>query len=241
MVILIVEDDEKTAKMIKNALNSADYTVEVASDGEKAIEMIEVNDYDLVLLDLMLPKKDGMAVCKAVRELKINTPILMVTARETIKDRVSGLDYGADDYLVKPFSIDELLARVRALLRREKIVQAPILKVGELLLNPSKHEVLLEGKAINLTSKEYRILDYMMRRPGLLCSRTMLGEHIWGYSFQHDKKSHNLINVNIANLRKKIARISKHQYIVTIGDFGYKLTEPDSNSKAMNSEQNSNT
>jgi len=198
------------------------YTVDVAYDGEEALEKAEINTYDLIILDIMIPKIDGIEVCRKIRENKIDTPIIMLTAKDTVEDRVRGLDAGADDYLAKPFAFGELVARIRALLRREKAVKSTRLQVGDLVMDPATHEVLRGGKEISLSSKEYRLLDYMMRRPGHVCTRTMIGEHIWGYNFTDDS---NVIDVYISYLRRKIDTGFKKKLIHTIRDVGYKIQD----------------
>jgi len=222
MTILIVEDDYKITRFIKKGLEMEQYTVDTAYDGDEALDKIETNGYDLVILDIMLPKKDGVEVCKDMRKKRIETPVIMLTARDSIDDRVKGLDSGADDYLVKPFSFDELLARIRALLRREPQVKRPVLKIADLKLDPKTHEVTRSGKPLNLTSKEYRLLDYLMRRPSQVCTRTMIGEHIWGYNFM--EKS-NVIDVYMSYLRKKVDRGFNKKLIHTIRNVGYKIKE----------------
>lgn len=224
MTILVVEDEIKISRFIKKGLEMEHYTVETAFDGEEALEKAEINSYDLIILDIMLPKLDGVSACKQLRDRKVDTPILMLTARDTVDDRVTGLDAGADDYLVKPFAFGELMARIRALLRREKTVKATKLQVADLILDPATHEVTRGGKEIKLSSKEYRLLDYMMRRPGQVCTRTMIGEHIWGYNFTDDS---NVIDVYISYLRKKIDAGFKAKLIHTVRDVGYKIQDKD--------------
>lgn len=222
MTILVVEDEVKITRFIKKGLEMEHYTVEVAYDGKEALEKAEINTYDLIILDIMLPKMDGIEVCKKLRDNKVETPIIMLTARDTVEDRIKGLDVGADDYLVKPFSFGELVARIRALLRREKTVKTTRLQVGDLILDPATHEVFRGNKEIQLSSKEYRLLDYMMRRPGHVCTRTMIGEHIWGYNFTDDS---NVIDVYISYLRKKIDSGFKNRLIHTVRDVGYKIQD----------------
>lgn len=222
MTILVVEDEVKITRFIKKGLEMEHYTVDVAYDGEEALEKAEVNTYDLIILDLMLPKIDGIEVCKKIREAKVDAPVIMLTARDTVEDRIKGLDAGADDYLIKPFSFGELLARIRALLRREKTVKSTKLQVGDLILDPSTHEVHRGDKKISLTSKEYRLLDYMMRRPNQVCTRTMIGEHIWGYNFTDDS---NVIDVYISYLRRKVDNGFKNKLIHTVRDVGYKIQD----------------
>jgi len=198
------------------------YTIDIAYDGQEALEKAEINNYDLIVLDIMLPKIDGLEVCKKLRANKVDTPIIMLTAKDTVEDRIKGLDAGADDYLIKPFAFGELIARIRALLRREKIVKSTKLQISDLTLDPATHEVHRGGKEIPLSSKEYRLLDYMMRRPGHVCTRTMIGEHIWGYNFTDDS---NVIDVYISYLRKKIDSGFRDKLIHTVRDVGYKVQD----------------
>lgn len=229
MTILVVEDEIKITRFIKKGLEMEHYTVETAYDGEEALEKAEINSYDLIILDIMLPKVDGIEVCRRLREQKVETPIIMLTAKDTVEDRVKGLDVGADDYLIKPFAFGELLARIRALLRREKTVHSTKLQVADLVMDPATHEVFRGDKELKLSSKEYRLLDYMMRRPGHVCTRTMIGEHIWGYNFKDDS---NVIDVYISYLRKKIDSGFKQKLIHTVRDVGYKIQDKN---KAPNS------
>lgn len=222
MTILVVEDEIKITRFIKKGLEMEHYTVDVAYDGKEGLEKAEINSYDLIILDIMLPKMDGVEVCKKLRENKVETPIIMLTARDTVDDRVRGLDAGADDYLVKPFAFGELVARIRALLRREKTIKTTKLQVSDLTLDPATHEVFRGEKEVQLSSKEYRLLDYMMRRPGLVCTRTMIGEHIWGYNFTDDS---NVIDVYISYLRRKIDSGFKSRLIHTVRDVGYKIQD----------------
>ena len=229
MIILVIEDEYKIASFIKKGLEMEHYTTELSFDGDDGLKKISVNDYDLIILDILLPKKDGFEVAREVRKQKIATPILMLTAKETIEDKVKGLDAGADDYLVKPFAFEELLARIRSLLRREKQVKREVLKIDELTLNPASHEVKRGEKIINLSSKEYRILEYLMRHPNQVCTRTMLTEHIWGYNF--DKQS-NIIDVYLAYLRRKIDKNHSQKLIQTVRGIGYKIKKPEDNPKS---------
>ncbi|MEA3398242.1 MAG: response regulator transcription factor [Patescibacteria group bacterium] len=220
MVILVVEDEIKITRFIKKGLEMEHYTIDTAYDGAEALEKTEVNNYDLIILDIMLPKIGGIEACKKIREKKIETPIIMLTARDTVEDRIKGLDAGADDYLIKPFAFGELVARIRALLRREKIVKSTKLQIDDLMLDPATHDVRRGGKEIPLSSKEYRLLDYMMRRPGNVCTRTMIGEHIWGYNFTDDS---NVIDVYVSYLRRKIDHGFRNKLIHTVRDVGYKI------------------
>ena len=222
MNILVVEDEVKIMRFIKKGLELEHYTVETAYDGEEALEKASINSYDLIILDIMLPKVDGLEVCSKLRGQKVESPIIMLTAKGTVDDRVKGLDVGADDYLVKPFAFGELLARIRALLRREKTTRGNRLQVGDLVLDTSTHEVKRGDEEIELSSKEYRLLDYMMRRPGHVCTRTMIGEHIWGYNFTEDS---NVIDVYISYLRRKVDKGFKNKLIHTVRDVGYKIQD----------------
>ncbi len=222
MIILVVEDEVKITRFIKKGLEMEHYTVDTAYDGQEALDKSGLNNYDLIILDIMLPKVDGIEVCKKMREKKIETPIIMLTARDTVDDRINGLDAGADDYLIKPFAFGELIARIRALLRREKTVKTTELKIDDLTLNPATHEVHRGGKEISLSSKEYRLLDYMLRRPNNVCTRTMIGEHIWGYNFTDDS---NVIDVYISYLRRKIDHGFRNKLIHTVRDVGYKIQD----------------
>jgi heavy metal response regulator len=228
MTILVVEDEIKITRFIKKGLEMEHYTVDTAYDGAEALEKAEINNYDLIVLDIMLPKIDGIEVCRRLRAAKVETPIIMLTAKDTVEDRIKGLDAGADDYLTKPFAFGELIARIRALLRREKTVSTTKLQVGDLILDPATHEVFRNNKEIQLSSKEYRLLDYMMRRPGHVCTRTMIGEHIWGYNFKDDS---NVIDVYISYLRRKIDTGFNRKLIHTVRDVGYKIQDKNINNK----------
>jgi heavy metal response regulator len=228
MTILVVEDEIKITRFIKKGLEMEHYTVDTAYDGAEALEKAEINNYDLIVLDIMLPKIDGIEVCRRLRTAKVETPIIMLTAKDTVEDRIKGLDAGADDYLTKPFAFGELIARIRALLRREKTVSTTKLQVGDLMLDPATHEVFRNNKEIQLSSKEYRLLDYMMRRPGHVCTRTMIGEHIWGYNFKDDS---NVIDVYISYLRRKIDTGFNRKLIHTVRDVGYKIQDKNVNNK----------
>jgi DNA-binding response OmpR family regulator len=219
MVILVVEDEVKIAGFIRAGLEHKQYTVELAKDGEEAISKLEIRDYDLILLDLMLPKKDGYEVCRRAREMGLHTPILMLTARDLPADKVKGLDIGADDYLVKPFELEELFARVRALMRREKTVRATKLTVGDLELDPSSQEIKRAGRQIPLAGKEYKILEFLMRNAGTVCTRTMINEHVWGFNYLNS----NSIDVHIKSLRAKVDGGNEKKLIVTVHGRGYKI------------------
>ncbi len=223
MRILIVDDDRHLNAIIKRGLMEETYAVDTAFDGEEGEYLAWVNSYDLIILDIMMPKKDGIAVCQSLRANSINTPILMLTAKDTVEDRVRGLDAGADDYLVKPFAFSELLARIRALLRREGTSKTAELKVGELVLNTRTREARRGNRSIELTSKEYTILEYFMRHPNAVITRTMLEEHAWDYDFE---SMSNLIDVYIRRLRRKIDEGEGVSLIHTVRGAGYRLKVP---------------
>jgi len=223
MRILVVDDDRRLCTVIKRGLLEESYAVDLAYDGEDGEYFAEVNPYDLIILDIMLPNKDGIEVCHELRAKKINTPILMLTARDTVEDRVKGLDTGADDYLVKPFAFSELLARVRALLRREGMSKSPELQVGDLTLNTLTRQVWREQRPVELTTKEYVILEYFMRHPNVVVTRTMIEEHAWDYDF--DSLS-NLVDVYIRRLRRKIDNEREDSLIQTVRGAGYRLKAP---------------
>jgi DNA-binding response OmpR family regulator len=223
MRILVVDDDRRLCTVIKRGLLEEAYAVDLAYDGEEGEYLAEVNPYDLIILDIMLPNKDGIEVCRELRAKKINTPILMLTAKDTVDDRVKGLDTGADDYLVKPFAFNELLARVRALLRREGVSKSPELRVGDLTLNTLTRQVWRGQRPIELTTKEYVILEYFMRHPNVVVTRTMVEEHAWDYDF--DSLS-NLVDVYIRRLRRKIDTEGGDSLIQTVRGAGYRLKAP---------------
>jgi DNA-binding response OmpR family regulator len=223
MRILVIDDDRRLTAVIKRGLLEEAYAVDLAYDGEDGEYMAEVNPYDLIILDIMLPGKDGIEVCRELRTKKVNTPILMLTAKDTVEDRIKGLDTGADDYLVKPFAFNELLARVRAMLRREGMSKSPELHVGDLMLNTLTRQVWRGQRPVELTTKEYVILEYFMRHPNVVVTRTMIEEHAWDYDF--DSLS-NLVDVYIRRLRRKIDGEGEDSLIQTVRGAGYRLKAP---------------
>jgi DNA-binding response OmpR family regulator len=223
MRILVIDDDRRLCTVIKRGLLEEAYAVDLAYDGEEGEYLAEVNPYDLIILDIMLPNKDGIQVCRELRAKKINTPILMLTAKDTVEDRVKGLDTGADDYLIKPFAFNELLARVRALLRREGTSKSPELRVGDLTLNALTRQIWRGQRPIELTTKEYVILEYLMRHPNVVVTRTMIEEHAWDYDF--DSLS-NLVDVYMRRLRRKIDNEGEDSLIQTVRGAGYRLKTP---------------
>jgi DNA-binding response OmpR family regulator len=218
--ILVVEDERRLANIIKRGLLEEGYSVDNAYDGEEAESLAEDTAYDLIVLDIMLPKKDGLAVCHSLRMKRINTRILMLTAKDSVEDRVKGLDSGADDYQVKPFAFSELLARVRALMRREAMTKTTKLQVGELVLDTLSREVWRGERKVDLTTKEYSILEFFMRHPNAVITRTMLEENVWNYEF--DSIS-NIIDVYLRRLRRKIDDEEGESLIQTIRGAGYRM------------------
>jgi heavy metal response regulator len=220
MRILVVEDEKKVASFLKKGLEEEYYAVDCAYDGEEALYMVEANDYDLVILDIMLPKIDGLEVLQGVRDKGLPLPVLMLTAKDSIEDVVKGLDAGGDDYLTKPFAFAELLARVRALLRRKEREPAGELRVADLVLDLVTHTVSRGGQEIELTAKEYALLEYLMRQANRVVTRTMISEHVWDYHFD---PMTNVIDVYVNHLRKKIDLNSSQRLIHTIRGVGYTL------------------
>jgi two-component system, OmpR family, copper resistance phosphate regulon response regulator CusR len=218
MRILLVEDQPRVARFVAKGLRERSYAVDLAVDGESALYQTEINDYDLIILDVMLPGKDGFAVCRRLRARDIKTPVLMLTARDAIDDRVEGLDSGADDYLVKPFEFKELLARVRALLRRAGELRPSVLQVADLTLNTANHTAARSGKHIGLTAKEYALLEYFALHQGRLLGREEIAEHVWDENF--DPMS-NVIDVYVRRLRKKVDEGFKRPLIHTRRGEGY--------------------
>jgi DNA-binding response OmpR family regulator len=223
MRVLVVEDSRRLAGIVRRGLLEEGYAVDNAYDGEEAEFMAETTPFDVIILDIMLPKKDGLAVCRDLRARNVNTPILMLTAKDSVEDKVTGLDSGADDSLVKPFAFSELLARIRALLRREVFPKTQKLQVGDLSLDPQSREVWRNGDRLELTAKEYAILEYFIRRPNAVVTRTMLGESVWDYEF--DGLS-NIIDVYVRRIRQKIDVEGQTSLIQTVRGAGYRLRVP---------------
>jgi DNA-binding response OmpR family regulator len=221
MRILVIEDERKVASFIRQGLAEEGHTVEVAADGAAALDLIlDAPPYDLIVLDLMLPKLDGFAVLKAARQRRIATPVLVLTARDSVADKVRGLDLGADDYLTKPFAFDEFLARVRALLRRGAAPSAPVLRVADLTLDPARREVRRGERRVTLTTREYALLEYFMRNPGRVLTRPMLAEHVWGLDFDPES---NIVDVYVGYLRRKIDGPGEARLLHTVRGAGYVL------------------
>ncbi len=223
MKILLVEDDENIVIPIEEDLDERNYIVEVASDGKTAWELIDVFDYDLILLDVMLPKIDGISLCQQLRANGCKTPILMLTARDTINDKIKGLDAGADDYLIKPFDLEELSARVRALLRRGDSVLPPVLSWGELCLNSNTCEVFFQKKVLNLSPKEYRLLEFFLRHPRRLFTRAQILDHLWSIDQIPEETT---VKAHISSLRQKLKSAGmESELIETVYGLGYRLKE----------------
>lgn len=220
MRILIVEDEKSLADIVKKGLEEEGYAVDVAYNGEDGLFMAENAPSDIIILDIMLPVVDGMTILKKIRKAGIKTPVLMLTAKDTVMDKVSGLDSGADDYLTKPFSFEELLSRIRALLRRDSWVKTSIIEIGDLVIDMATHEVKRGGKVILLSPKEYALLEYMAINRNKVLSRTTLTEHIYNEDFDLDS---NVIDVFINRLRNKIDRDFDKKLIHTVRGAGYML------------------
>jgi DNA-binding response OmpR family regulator len=221
MRILIVEDEPKVANFVRQGLQEERHSVDVAGDGDAALDLLAaVPPYDLIVLDVLLPKRDGFAVLRTVRERGVATPVLLLTARDGVSDKVAGLDLGADDYLTKPFAFDEFLARVRALLRRGPAQTTPALRVGDLTLDPASRKVSRGGRAINLTTREYALLEYFMRNAGRVLTRPMIAEHVWHLDFDSES---NTIDVYVGYLRRKIDTAGERRMIHTVRGSGYVL------------------
>jgi DNA-binding response OmpR family regulator len=220
MRILLVEDEPRMASVIARGLREESYAVDVANDGETGLYQASINDYDLIVLDVLLPQRDGYEVCRELRAQGIATPVLMLTARATVDDRLTGFDAGADDYLTKPFSFLELLARIRALLRRDSQLRPDTLQIEDLIINSASHHVSRANHAVQLTAKEYALLEYLARRVGQLVSRAEIAAHVWDDSF--DPFS-NTIEVYMNRLRKKIDEQSSTKLLHTRRGEGYIL------------------
>ena len=218
MRLLVVEDERKVASFIKKGLEEEGYAVDLASDGETGLTMSLDGVHDLIILDINLPKMDGLGILQELRNKKVKAPVLLLTVRAAIEDKVIGLDTGADDYLTKPFAFQELLARVRALLRRRADAESPLLQVADLTLDPATRLVSRGNQEIELTAKEFALLSYFMRNPGRVLTRTMIAEHVWDYDFD---PMTNVIDVYVNYLRKKIEAGGEPKLIHTVRGVGY--------------------
>lgn len=222
MRILLIEDEKNLSQVIKKGLTEQGFAVDAAGDGEEGLYLAEEESYDAIILDVMLPKIDGVEICRRLREKRISTPILMLTAKTQVKDRVAGLDAGADDYLTKPFAFVELKARIQALMRRAFKQPETVIKIDDLAIDPIKHVVQRGNQTITLTPKEFAILEYLARHKDKVVTRTQITEHTWDYNFE---SLSNIIDVFIATLRRKIDRGQKKKLLHTVHGVGYKLSE----------------
>jgi len=220
MRLLLVEDDKKAARVLSRGFVEEGFIVDVAHSGDVGDELATTNRYDVIVLDWLLPRKDGLVVCRDLRGRGVRTPILMLTARDSLPDRVSGLDSGADDYLTKPFAFEELLARIRALLRRSELTRPPVLKVADLILDPVTHRVTRSGLEVSLTPKEYAILETLMRHAGEVVTRTRIGESVWT---DNPEELANLVDVHVSHLRRKIDQADRPPLIHTVRARGFRL------------------
>ena len=224
MRILLVEDDRRIARFVTKGLREQAYAVDVVGNGDEAIYKLSINDYDAVILDVMIPGRDGFQVCRDLRVSGIAVPVIMLTARDTVQDRITGLDSGADDYLTKPFAVTELLARLRALLRRGRVVRPATISVGDLVLDTGAQRAIRSGRALALTTKEYALLEYLAREAGRVVSRAEIAEHVWDENFD---PLTNLIDVHINRLRRKVDNGFSSKLIHTRRGSGYMLSASD--------------
>jgi DNA-binding response OmpR family regulator len=221
MYVLVVEDERRLSQLVRRVLEEEGHTVDVAFDGEEGLAMGLDGTHDVIVLDLMLPQMNGIDVCKTLRRKKIDTPILMLTALDSVDDKVNGLDAGADDYLPKPFAFQELLARIRALSRRRVTTEDPLsLEVNGLSLDVRRRRAERDGNLIDLSPKEFQLLEFMMRNQGRVLTRTQILDHLWGYDFATDS---NLVDVYVAYLRRKVDKGQAHKLIRTVRGVGYAL------------------
>lgn len=232
MRILLIEDDYHMNQALKKSLVEEGYAIDAVYDGVEGEAYAESTPYDTIILDVMLPRKDGITVCRTLRQHGITTPILMLTARDEIQDRVQGLDSGADDYLLKPFALHELLARLRALLRRISSQKSGVLVVGDLVINPATHEVTRAGKPLKLNAKEFALLEYFMHNPNQVLKREMIESHIWNYDFI---SASNVVDVYVRRLRRKIDDPFAEKLLETIYGAGYRLRVPETKEEIQTS------
>jgi DNA-binding response OmpR family regulator len=225
MRALVVEDHQRIAGFLRRGLTEEGFAVDVAGDGDEGLAYALQEAYDVVVLDIGLPGMDGLELCKELRRRGNRVPVLMLTARDTVADRISGLDSGADDYLTKPFAFGEFLARIRALLRRANDRPTNELRAGDLVLDPLRHEVRRAGEVISLPLKEYAILEYLLQQPGRVATRSMIAEHVWGYDFASES---NVIDVHVRSLRQRLGDTREQPLIVTVRGVGYKVAVAES-------------
>ncbi|HDJ28377.1 MAG TPA: response regulator transcription factor [Proteobacteria bacterium] len=222
MKILVIEDEKKVANFLQKGLKEEQFVVDVAYDGLDGEYLATTNDYDLILLDIMLPGKDGIEILKTLRQRQINIPVIMLTAKEMVEDKVEGFNAGCDDYISKPFSFEELLVRIRAVLRRGSGALSNVLTFADLTLDLISHKVIRDGREIELTAKEYTLLEYLVRNPNRVLTRTMIAEHVWDYNYDSFT---NVIDVYINYLRNKVDRGFATKLIHTVRGVGYVLKE----------------
>ena len=221
MRILVVEDDRKVARFVRQGLSEEGHAVEIAKDGSEALAFAFTEPtYDLIVLDVMLPGQDGFGVLKTLRAHKVAVPVLMLTARDSVTDKVAGLDLGADDYLTKPFAFEEFLARVRALLRRRGSDRAPLLRLDDLTVDPETRRVMRGDRRIELTARQHALLEYFLRNAGRVLTRPMIAQHVWGLAFDAES---NVIDVYVGSLRRKIERDRERRLLHTVRGAGYVL------------------
>ena len=222
MRILVVEDERKVAAFVRQGLVEEGHVVEVAADGEAALDAVAGGPpYDLVVLDVMLPKRDGLSVLKTLRARRVQAPVLLLTARDGVADKVAGLDAGADDYLAKPFAFEELLARVRALLRRGRGGAEPVLRLADLSMDPATRVVTRGRRRVTLTAREYALLEYFLRNTGRVLTRPMITQHVWGMDFDPES---NIVDVYVGYLRRKIDAVGEPRLVQTVRGAGYSLS-----------------
>lgn len=225
MRVLVVEDEPGIALFVRQGLSEAGYAVDVAGDGEEGLDYALAAEYDAIILDILLPRMGGLDVLRQVRDRGVMTPVLLLTARDAVEDRVQGLDAGADDYLVKPFAFSELLARIRALLRRPPLQAGAVLRVGDLEMDVARHEARRAQRVVELSPREFALLEYLMRHPAQVLSRTQIIEHVWNFDFSYES---NVVDVYIGYLRRKLNRGSDTPLIQTVRGVGYRLSAEDS-------------
>ena len=218
MKLLVIEDEKKIANLIQKGFREQGYEVDISANGEEGLERASGNPYDAIIIDIMLPGRDGLSVLRTLRERKVTTPVMIVTARGDVSERVEGLNLGADDYIAKPFSMDEVIARIRALIRRVTGETISLYKVGDLTMNLVKREVMRGTRRIDLTSREFRLLEHLMRAPGQVVTRTQIIERVWEYHFDPGT---NLVDVYIQRLRRKVDDGEETKLIQTVRGVGY--------------------
>lgn len=223
MKLLVIEDEKKIANLLQKGFREQGYEVEISANGEDGLERASSNPYDAIVIDIMLPGRDGLSVLRSLRERKVTTPVMIVTARGEVSERVEGLNLGADDYIAKPFSMDEVIARIRALIRRVTGETISLYKVGDLVMNLVKREVLRGSRRVDLTSREFRLLEHLMRSPGQVVTRTQIIQRVWEYHFDPGT---NLVDVYIQRLRRKVDDGEESKLIQTVRGIGYCIDAP---------------